>query len=156
MSSSRRSRMSALAVACVLGLGLAATSSARDADGEGCHGKASRGQRLARALERLELDAETRSAVDEILDGNRDSQRARRREMHQAHRELRALLDAETPDEAAVLAQAELLGGLETEARKERLAARLQVQALLTPEQRAELRDVLDEHPGHGPGRRGR
>jgi Spy/CpxP family protein refolding chaperone len=52
-------------------------------------------------------------------------------------------LEHENPDEAAVMAQADAIGALKTEAQKHRLRTMLQVRALLTPEQRTKLLDML-------------
>jgi Spy/CpxP family protein refolding chaperone len=48
-------------------------------------------------------------------------------------------LEQEDPDEAAVMEQAEAIGALRTESRKQGLRTLLDVRALLTPEQRDDL-----------------
>jgi Spy/CpxP family protein refolding chaperone len=63
------------------------------------------------------------------------------------------MLQQDSPDESAVLAQSEVLGELETEHRKQSLRTLLTIQSLLTPEQRASLRTTMQPHgiakPGH-------
>jgi Spy/CpxP family protein refolding chaperone len=74
--------------------------------------------------------------------------------------EMRALLDQETPDEAAVMKQADRIGAIRTEGRKLMLRTLLRVRADLTPAQRTRLNELMrrDGPPGkpgmfrHGPG----
>lgn len=120
---------------------------------------------LERHQDRLGLDAETRSRINEIALGSRARLDAYHQELRALHDEMRRLLAQEDPDEAAVLAQAEAIGRAEIEAHKEHLRAMLHVRALLTPEQRAELVKIREEEqarggpggrafPGPPPGRR--
>jgi Spy/CpxP family protein refolding chaperone len=95
---------------------------------------------LERRVEGLGLDAETSQAVYAVLDAARQEGRGLRTQLHQQHEALRALLEQDTPDEAAVLAQVDKLGALQTEERKQEMRAFLKVRSLLTPEQRQALR----------------
>jgi Spy/CpxP family protein refolding chaperone len=61
-------------------------------------------------------------------------------------------LQQDRPDETAVLAQAEVIGELETEHRKQTLQTLLAIQSLLTPEQRASLRAAMKPHGVAKPG----
>ena len=75
-------------------------------------------------------------------------------ELRDAHEEMRNLLSREAPDESAVMQQAEGIGELELEERKNRLRATLQIRALLTLEQRQELIRIREESGRpwrHGP-----
>jgi Spy/CpxP family protein refolding chaperone len=56
------------------------------------------------------------------------------------------MLRQDTPNNDQVLAQAEVVGGLETAQRKQALHTWLTVRALLTPEQRASLREAMRSH----------
>jgi Spy/CpxP family protein refolding chaperone len=69
-----------------------------------------------------------------------------RSQLQKARQDLRAMLRQDKPDEAQVLAQAEVVGGLETAQRKQALHTWLTVRALLTPEQRASLREAMRPH----------
>ena len=55
------------------------------------------------------------------------------------------LLSQETPDESAVMQQAEAIGQAETELHKHRLGTLIKIRALLTDEQRAELIRIREE-----------
>jgi len=110
---------------------------------------------LERAVERLELDPATGEAVAGILDEARQERRSLHEELRQEHEVLREMLRAESPDAEAVMAQADRLGALRTEMRKQWLRAMLQVRETVGPERWAEMREALHERRGrhHGGGR---
>jgi Spy/CpxP family protein refolding chaperone len=136
---------------CSLGLGLAGLSlllagaglvraEPQERDG----GARMAGGLVERHAERLGLDASTLASVQQIVreSGARDSEFSE--QIAAARVELRGLFEREG-SLAAVLAQAEKIGALETEARKSRLRALMDVRAKLTPEQLAELVLIRDE-----------
>ncbi len=108
------------------------------------------GLRLERLVEELGLDAQTLVQVDAIIDASRDKKRTLRRQLREARKQMRSLLEAEEPQEAELLEQADRIGGLRTELRKEQLKTMLRVRALLSPEQRARLLERLNKGPRHG------
>ena len=115
------------------------------------------GPRLERLVEELGLDAQTLAQVDAIIDASRAKKRALRRQLREAREQMYSLLEAQEPQEAALLKQADHIGGLRTKLRKERLKTMLRVRALLSPEQRASLLERLNKAPRrgrHGFGRR--
>lgn len=109
---------------------------------------------LEHRIERLDLDAETRTNVYTIIDKARVEQRDLRYRLRKAYGAMRDLLEQETPDEAAVLAQADTLGTLRTEHRKQFLRTLLAVRAQLTPEQRDSLRQSIHDRGGRKHRRR--
>jgi Spy/CpxP family protein refolding chaperone len=121
--------------------------------GHGPPGGPHPGRFIERHAERLGLDAETLEAIQKISDESRERGEELRIELRDAHRAMRDLLSGEAPDEPAVLQQAESIGELELEERKNRLRAMIRIRGLLTPEQREELMRMREEL---GPrGRRG-
>jgi Spy/CpxP family protein refolding chaperone len=111
------------------------------------------GEPLEHLVETLGLDDATLTKVYKIIDDARAHKRELRRKLHEAHRHMRNLLEQDTPDEAAVMAQAETIGTLRTEMDKQRLQTMLQVRTLLTAEQRTKLLEALrsrlrPERPG--------
>jgi Spy/CpxP family protein refolding chaperone len=108
--------------------------------------------RMEEKIDALNLDDATRTAIDQAIDAGRQAQDDRRSQLHKAHRDLRAMLQQDSPDETAVLAQAEAIGKLETEHRKQTLRTLLTIQSLLTPEQRASLRMAMQPHGIAKPG----
>ena len=99
--------------------------------------------RLEEKLDALNLDDATRTAVHQAIDAGRVAQDGIRSQLRTAHQDLRAMLQKDSPDEAQVLAQSEVISGLETAQRKQALHTWLTVRALLTPEQRASLREAM-------------
>ena len=93
----------------------------------------------------LGLDDQTRAAIDQIIDESRIRARELRVELRGQHQEMQELLSEKTPDEAAVMKQAEAIGQTETELHKHRLGTLIKIRALLTDEQRAELMEIREE-----------
>lgn len=104
--------------------------------------------RLEEHIDALNLDDATRTAIHEALAKGRSAQDDIHNQLQKARQDLRAMLRQDKPDEAQVLAQSEVVGGLETEQRKQALHTWLTVRGLLTPEQRASLREAMRPHGG--------
>jgi Spy/CpxP family protein refolding chaperone len=104
--------------------------------------------RLEEKINALNLDDATRTALHKALDEGQGAQADIRSQLQKARQDLRAMLRQDKPDEAQVLAQSEVIGGLETKQRKQALHTWLTVRAMLTPEQRASLREAMQPH-GH-------
>ncbi len=131
-------------------LGWAAAAHARPA--ERGHSDGGPGRFLDRHAAELGLDPATLERVQAILADSRAEGRALRGELDAAHEAMRGLLDAEPPDLDAVLGQADVIGALETEHRKQRLRAMVAIQLELSPEQRARFREMRERTAGkHGP-----
>ena len=94
---------------------------------------------LDRVAGRLELDEATRAAIRDVVESTRMDASETRSAIRQARATLARLLAEDSPDEAAVMAQAEVVSDLELQARKQRLAAMIRIRKLLTPAQRAGL-----------------
>lgn len=102
---------------------------------------------VAHHAERLGLDAGTLEAIEGIVAASREETEDLRRELREARDRLHELLSASEPDEAQVMEQVEAIGQLETRLHQARVRALLQIRALLTPEQRAELERIREEGP---------
>lgn len=101
------------------------------------------GERLERLVGALGLDAETLTKVNKVIEESKSEHQALRRKLREAGKHMHTLLAQENPDEAEIMAQADLIGALKTETQKQRLRTMLQVRALLTPEQRGKLLEML-------------
>lgn len=97
---------------------------------------------IEKNAEKLGLDEETVAAVRKLADESRVRDEKRLAGTREARERLRALLDQELPDEAALLEQAAIISKAGAEAQKEHLQDTLRVRALLTPEQRAKLMEI--------------
>lgn len=110
---------------------------------------------LERDLEKLGLDAGQTKRVHAILAAARERRVARRPEMRTAFDRMRELLEADLPDEAAVMKQVERIGALKMEEHKDMVRTLLAVRAELTPEQRRQLK-AMSPDKGPPPWRRDR
>jgi Spy/CpxP family protein refolding chaperone len=140
-----------------LALGLAAPAALATAafacPGGGCrNGK--RLQHLERRIESLDLAPQTREAAYELLDRARQQRRAARTEMREGREKIHEMLAQDSPDEDAILAQADALGAVQLEVRKTRLRTLIGLRKLLTAEQWQELQETMrPPHERKGPCR---
>jgi Spy/CpxP family protein refolding chaperone len=137
----------ALVVVALLGAGTAYSKPGRG----GCHGhgKGAGLDRLEAKLAELELDADTRAAAARVLEQARADRAGRRDEMRDARRALHELLEREQPAVDQVMAQADAVGALQTEAHKAKLRTMLELRALVGAEQWQELKGSLHHRHGH-------
>ncbi len=141
----KRSLVLFLGLAILLPLGALARSG-------GVHGM--RGPHLERALERLDLDANTWEQIEAILDAAAFENEPLREEIRAAHEEMRTRMETDPPDVDAILSQTEVIGALHVEAHKQRLQTWFAVRAVLTDEQVDELAQMRHKrharlHRGH-------
>jgi Spy/CpxP family protein refolding chaperone len=112
-------------------------------------GPGSPGASLEQSLKRLDLKPEQKEKVQAILDGSKKEREQLQTQIQQAFKELNGMLDQASPDEQAILRQADKIGGLKTQQQKAMLRTLLKVRAELTPEQRQQL-TALRRHGGPG------
>lgn len=110
--------------------------------GGGCR-DGGRLQHLERRIETLDLAPETRDAAYELLDRARQQRRSVRAEMRQGREKIREMLAQDSPDQDAILAQADALGAVRLEARKAQLRTLVGLRKLLTAEQWQELQEAM-------------
>jgi Spy/CpxP family protein refolding chaperone len=104
--------------------------------------------RFERAIERLDLDADTQARVDALFDAARPAQRELGRSLREQAEELRALMKDPAATEEAVVAKVDAMSKLSAEMRKQEIRTAFQVRALLTPEQRQQLVEKMDKRGG--------
>ncbi len=103
--------------------------------------------------ERLAIDETTRGAIRLIVEDTRSRGQEIRASLAQARAQMRNLLTQDSPDDAAVMQQAEKIGALRVEKQKNRLRAMLQIRALLSPQQRQALTALREQERPHRRGR---
>jgi Spy/CpxP family protein refolding chaperone len=108
------------------------------------------GHRFERAIESLDLDADTQARVDAVFDAARPAQRDLGRTMREKADELKALMADPAATEDAVLAQVDAMGKLSTEMRKQQMRTVFAVRALLTADQRTQLKEKMEKRRHHG------
>ena len=136
----------ALVVVALLGAGMAHSKPGH----AGCHGHGKRGSldRLEAKLAELDLDTDTRAAAAQLIETARTEGDARREAMRDARHALHELLEQEAPAVDQVMAQADTLGALQTEAHKAKLRIMLELRALVGAEQWQELEGSLRHRHG--------
>jgi len=134
-----------LAVALVSLVGAAAARAPFGGSFHGPRGGDHHERFLERYADRLGVDDETRSRIEQKFDASRKQAEPLHIALREAHHELHEMLRAEEPDRDAILDQADRIGALEVELRKLRLTTLLEVRGMLTPEQRAEMVAIHDE-----------
>jgi Spy/CpxP family protein refolding chaperone len=137
-------RLTAFVPLALAALLLAAPASARRGGHHGHHGMDEQGF-IRENAERLGLSDETRQAIEAIVDDSHARAAALHEEHGEARRALKDLLSQDSPDEAVVMGQADVLGRIETALSKHRLGTMLRIRALLTPEQRSQLLEIRRE-----------
>jgi protein CpxP len=124
-------------------------------EGWGPRGEFSPERRLARMARVLGLSDAQQAQIKTIFTAEREKYAPLMEKQAEYRKQLHALLQAATFDEAAVRAVAASMAQIETDLTVSRLRAQSQVNALLTPEQRAlkeKLRPPMEERgPGHRP-----
>lgn len=104
----------------------------------------------------LGIDDTTLASITAIAEGVRAQRDVLMLEMRAAHDALFALLSASEPDRAAVMAQLEEIGRVETALRQLEIGGLLDMRAYLSPEQWSALQTLEDDagermRPLHGP-----
>jgi len=124
------------------------------------HGGQGRGMaRLEAAIDQLDLTDEQRTQVRSIIDGARNDFRKTADEMRANRKALRSEMQKDAVDEKAVKALADKKGALVAQMTVLRASIHNQVSAVLTPEQREQLRTQIRPEGGRhfgmgaGPGR---
>ena len=140
--------MALVVLSLTAGLSLTTSAFARP-EGRG----ADRLTRLEERIDRLGLDERTRTTIHTTIDAAQATLHDIRSQLQEAHQQLRTLMAQEAPDNV-VLDQSDRIGSLEAEYRNHTLSTLLAVRALLTPEQRASLREARQQH-GAAPKRPG-
>lgn len=119
--------------------------------GRGMHG---RGGMHAGAMARLDLSEEQRTRMRELHVAHRRKSIQSRAELQLARLDLHQLMQQDKPQKAAIDAQIDRIARLQADRRKAGVATMLEARALLTPEQRKQLREGRGGPGGGKPGAR--
>lgn len=111
------------------------------------------GGMIERNAKRLGLSDATVRQMRSVVEMSRTENEKLRKKVEGEQGLLRKMLEQDTPDETAVMAQADKIGTLVTEQRKNQLRAVLKIRGMLTPEQRAELGKMRKDGPGAARGK---
>jgi Spy/CpxP family protein refolding chaperone len=116
-------------------------------------------ERISEMAEEIGLDQAQVDEIDSILSQSRQEGKAIREQLREARGEMKSLMEADAPDERAVMAHIEEVGELKVELKKLKVGAMLDVRGIMTPEQFAEFKEIRkqkrsDRQQGDGPPRR--
>lgn len=152
-------RLASLAIVLILAAG-AAVAGAQPGPERG-----PRGDRWERMADRLNLTEAQKQSIGAIREEHRTQQMEGRKQIVQLEAQLRTLMLADAPDEAAALKLVDQLGALRARQEAGRVKMRLAIREQLTPEQRTQfilMEDRLGKGTrggrgfrGDGPGHRG-
>lgn len=109
-----------------------------------------------RLADDLGLEEGVRNAIKAQLEATRAEAKAKKQALHAEHEALRGLLEADPPNRAAVMAQIDKIGALRLAMHKLRVGAMIDLQAALTPEQRAKLKAKMEARRAKRHKRRGK
>jgi protein CpxP len=121
----------------------------REKRGKGFHDKGMRG------LSRLDLTAEQKTRIEAIREDHRKSTETLKKQVRDLKEQMRGLWQATTPDEGAILSLHRQIHKIKGELAEYRIQMRIDMLAILTPEQRAEMRSFKGQPGERRKGRRG-
>jgi Spy/CpxP family protein refolding chaperone len=104
---------------------------------------------LEHRIGQLGLPADTLQSVTQAIEQAKTQEKAAREQIRAAHEQMQTLLEQTPPNVDQVLAQADSIGSLETQARKVELQAMLTVRGMLSTQQWQQLQS---ERWHHGEG----
>lgn len=142
---------------------VAGQAQARPGGGHGKRGGKHRGKIMSpkhfdRLAEELNVDPKMREALRAQLEAARAQGKEKKQALRAEHEKLKALLQADAPDRAAVMAQIDRIGALRLAMHKLKVGTMIDLRAALSPEQRAQLKAKMEARRKrrHKRGRRGR
>ena len=100
---------------------------------------------IEKHAERLRLDDKTLEQIRGIVAASKERSSGLYAQMRETHKTMRELLSAATPDEKAVMEQAEKIGAIRNDLAKHHLSVLLRIRPLLTTEQVQELGKIRKE-----------
>ena len=145
-------RWKSLAIGTAFVVGLGATGALRAAAfGPGGCGRGHGLWGLEHGISQLDLPADTLQTVTQTIDQARTQEKAAREQIRAAQDQMHTLLEQTPPNVDQVLAQADSIGSLETQARKIELQAMLTVRGMLSTQQWQQLQSQRWHHGEAGP-----
>ncbi|MGK0360172.1 MAG: Spy/CpxP family protein refolding chaperone [Bradymonadia bacterium] len=102
-------------------------------------------EHFERLADALKIEPKMRASLAAELEAARVERDAQSDAVHAEKKVLRALLDADTPDRAAVLVQVERIGAKKLAMKTLQITTMLDLRAALSPEQRAQLKARMQE-----------
>ena len=117
-------------------------------------------ERISEMAAEIGLDEAQVSEIESIVSESREEGKALREQLREAKGEMKSLMEADPPNERAVMAHIDEVGELKTELKKLKVGTMLEIRSILTPEQFAQFKEIRKEkraerrQGGDGPPRR--
>lgn len=111
-------------------------------------------KRIERAMTKLGVSEAVKKQVQDLVYETRKGSIQLKAAAASERLELQKLLRAEQPDRNAVFGQLEKVSKAKLAIRKQQIGLMLSVSALLTPQQRGQLREMMERRRGKRQGRR--
>jgi protein CpxP len=118
----------------------------------GPHGDMNPGMRMRMLAERLDLSEEQRAQVRAMSEQHREATLDMRAQLRDARRALREAINAEDSDETTIRSAAAAVAAVEADLAVARAQHRKAFEALLTPEQLEQLKQMKNDMPRRGFG----
>ena len=125
----------------------------------GDRGHRNKGEMMTRLCENLDLTAEQQAKVENLREEAKSETTALSQKLDELRKEMHWLWNAENPNEDAIMTKIEEMSAVKLELKKISAELRLDINALLTPEQKVkavELREQRRERRTDMKGKRGR
>ena len=157
---SRFNRTLTMVLLACASLMLASTAMAGPGGKRGKHGKRGGGHMMSpkhfdKLADELELDPALKAAITAQLEAARAAGKEKKAALHAEHEKMRALMEVDVPDRAAVMAQLDRIGALKLEMHKLKVGTMIDLKAALSPAQRALLKTKMKARRDRR-GKRGR
>ena len=143
---SRFNRTLSMVLLACASLMLASTAMARPG---GKHGKGGGGPMMSpkhfeKLADELKLDPALKAALQAQLSTARAAGKEKKAALRAEDEKMRALMEVDVPDRAAVMAQLDRIGALRLELHKLKVGTMIDLKAALSPEQRALLKSKME------------
>jgi Spy/CpxP family protein refolding chaperone len=104
-----------------------------------------RPEALEEMSDKIGADSQTIAKIKDLAYNANKELIGLRAEMDQNHLEMKRLMDLDSPDDKAIIAQIDKIGAVEIKLRKNRISLLLAVRKVLTPEQRTKLKQLMPD-----------
>jgi len=104
-----------------------------------------RPEALEEMADKIGADSQTIAKIKDLAYNANKELIGLRAEMDQNHLEMKRLMDLDSPDDKAIIAQIDKIGAVEIKLRKNRISLLLAVRKILTPEQRTKLKQLMPD-----------
>ncbi len=122
----------------------------------GHRGHKDKGEMMARLCDNLDLTDDQQAKVEKLTVETKSETKALRQKLREMRKEMHWLWNAENPNEDAIMTNIEEMSAVKLELKKIGAELRLDIYALLTPEQKAKAVELKEQHRERRKGMKGK